>query len=79
MWIHEVLGFLLQDRTRTANGCPQTPNEIDISESAIVSDQTEINGSVLMDSPSPTEKEFYMFEMVIRGLLITRHGEKCTR
>ncbi|XP_061891486.1 uncharacterized protein LOC133641631 isoform X2 [Entelurus aequoreus] len=49
------------DRTIAANCCPQTPDEIDISES-ILSDQLEITSSDLKDSSSPTEEELYTTE-----------------
>ena len=56
--------FVLQDRTIAANCCPQTPDEMDISES-ILSDQLEMTSSDLKDSSSPTEEELSMCEVVI--------------
>ncbi|KAK0150501.1 hypothetical protein N1851_008398 [Merluccius polli] len=55
-------GQRVADRTDAANCCPQTPDEVDISES-ILSDQLEITRSDLMDSPSPTEEESSVCEM----------------
>lgn len=62
-WFFFLILLLLQDRTHTANCCPQTPLEMDISET-IVCDQPEIiqPGSDLMDSSSSTEEEFLFVE-----------------
>ena len=65
--------FVLQDRTVAANCCPQTPDEMDISES-ILSDQLEITSSDFKDSSSPTEEELSVCEMVIIGFIKLLNG-----
>ena len=59
---------MLQDRTIAANCCPQTPDEMNISES-ILSDQLEMTSSDLKDSSSPTEEELSVCEMVFIGFI----------
>ncbi|KAK0150502.1 hypothetical protein N1851_008399 [Merluccius polli] len=58
----KVSSVVVMDRTIAANCCPQTPDEMDISES-ILSDQLEITSSDLKDSASPTEEELSVCEM----------------
>jgi len=66
--LHCYTVIVLQDRTHTADCCPQTSDEMDILESTD-SDKPESVFCGVMDSSSHTEEELYESEMVIRGFI----------